>query len=310
MKTAFVILVFILFLMEQGGAQNPEKIDAYLKELYKNSVIPGFSIIVVKNGKVFFEKGYGKERIGSPKPFTAKSICSIGSLTKSMTALAVMQLVGQGKIGLDKPVVQYIPWFRAANKERSDKITVRMLLDNTSGLYVDNVSFTSNSAMDPLEQRVRSLAHIYLTREPGISYTYSNVGFSVAGLIVSKVAGMSYGQFVQQNIFDRIHMVNSSVNTSAKKTLDYLPGHYYGIYNAIPAGNENNPRRLSLLPAGSLTYSNAEDIGKYLLALMNGSNNELLSVKSRDQLWTKYTSFPGLSHKEGGDNSTFGYGMG
>jgi CubicO group peptidase (beta-lactamase class C family) len=103
------------------------------------------------------------------KPFTPTSVTGIGSVTKSITALAIMQLVDEGKLVLDKPVVYYLPWFRTANKERSDKITVRMLLNHTSGIFGGATS--SNEISINQQKDWRALQSVYLTREPGNSYS-------------------------------------------------------------------------------------------------------------------------------------------
>jgi CubicO group peptidase (beta-lactamase class C family) len=305
LSAAFIFL--LLFKAGFVNAQNNKKLDSYLVGLYHNHVLPGFAVVVVKNGQLSFLKAYGTETINLPDAFTTQSISPIASLTKSMTAIAIMQLVQRNKVALDQRVVHYIPWFRTVNKELSDKITIRMLLDNTSGLTADNVSFTDNSGGDPLESFVKSLAQIYLTREPGSSYYYSNTGFSVAGLVVASVSGMSYESYIQRNIFDPLGMSDSFIGVPKLNGRKLLAGHYYGIGQVIPAAMEINTRALAYIPAGSMTFSTAKDMGKYLTALMNSA---LLTKKSGSALWTSYTFFPGLSKEDGGDNSYFGYGLG
>src|SRR6266542_263902 len=303
-----MIAIFFLFPALTCRSQD-NALDNYLSGVYKNNVIPGFAVVVIKKDKIVYSKGYGVESLDSKKPFTPHTVSAIGSLTKSMTALAMMQLIEQKKVELDKPVTKYLPWFRTANKERSDKITVRMLLNNTSGLYSNSSSQSDDTKENSLENLVRSLSSTYLIREPGISYQYSNVGFSVAGLIISKVSGMSYQQYVHDKIFQPLQMFHTSTEPKDFEKLGAINGHYYGINKAIAANQDKNKKLDGYIPAGSLMCSNAEDLGKYLLALMMAKNN-LLSLQSRNEMWEQNISFPGITKEDGGDGKLFSYGLG
>ena len=117
------------------GAQPPvtAALDRFLTRHLAEIPVPGFSVVVVRNGAVIFQKGYGVEVAGRRKPMTVESPVAIGSLTKSFTAVAIMRLVERGAIDLDAPVVKYLPWFQTADR-RGGEITVRMLLHNTSGI--------------------------------------------------------------------------------------------------------------------------------------------------------------------------------
>jgi CubicO group peptidase (beta-lactamase class C family) len=307
---AKITLLVLLFLESDARAQSLEGLNKYLSDLFKHDIIPGFSVVVVQKGKIIYSKGYGVEIAGSKKPFTPKTVCAIGSLTKSMTAMAMMQLVDQGKVDLDRPVIHYLPWFQTANKERSDKITVRMLLDNSSGLYSASASQGNDSAEYGLENMVRSLASTFLTREPGLAYQYSNVGFSVAGLIISKVSGMPYRQFMHEKIFLPLKMIHTSTDPEDFIKLNAINGHYFGIKAAIPAEQELNKDLNGYTPAGSLMCSSAEDLGKYLLTLMNAGSSSVLSLRSRNEMWKQLISFPGLIREDGGDGKPFSYGLG
>ena len=115
-----------------------------------------------------------------------------------------MQLVEAGKISLDSPVVQYIPWFRMADKEASSRITVRQLLIQTSGLSGKSDSallVKEDTSPQALENMVRSLSSVALDRAVGSSFEYSNTNYTILGLIVQIVSGQPYEQYVQQHIF-------------------------------------------------------------------------------------------------------------
>jgi len=283
-------------------------VDGYLQRIHQTHIIPGFSVVVVKDNKVIFSKGYGVEMLGLNKPFTTATIIAVGSLTKSFTALAVMKLVEKGKLDLNAPVIKYLPWFHTANKEQSDKITIRMLINNTSGLYAPNTTPTYDLSEAAIETFVKNLSAIYLFKEPGNSYEYSNAGFIVAGLVISKVSGIPYASFLEKEIFKPLGMTHTTTNPEDFGKMDIAPGHYPSIKSVIVAKREREFETGEYIPAGSLLHSNADDIGKYLLALIN-KNDEINNI-IKEALFTSYINFPGLSREDGGDGKPYSYGLG
>ncbi len=314
LKILFISCFFVFSQIALGQGKNHtslnHQINQHFKTFYKNTAAPGFSVVLVKGEKILFSKGYGIEKVGSDRAMTSQTVTAIGSLTKSITAMAIMQLVEQNLLKLDDPVTKYLPEFRTANKELSDKITVRMLINNTSGLY-GGVSKNSEDTEQSLELLMTSLESVYLTREPGSSYEYSNVAFSLAGLIISRVSGMSYPEYLKKNIFQPLEMKHSTTDPDDFDKLNVLYGHHLGINKGIPAkkGIESG----EMAPAGSLLRSNADDLGHYLIMLLNNGNyngKQLISQKSMNELWTKQINFPGLNHDQGGDGKEFHYGLG
>lgn len=316
MKKIIFILTGFLFFTENVLGQNENsmllrrEIDQYFKTIHENSPAPGFSVVVVKKDKVIFLHGYGVEKAGFRKPMTATTSTAIGSLTKSITAMAMMQLVEQGKVSLDDPVIKYLPEFHTANKERSDKITVRMLINNTSGLY-GGVTKNRQDIEKSMELLMSSLQSIFLKREPGSSYEYSNAAFSIAGLLISRVSGMTYPEYLKKHIFDPLEMGRSTTDPADFNALQVLYGHHFGISGGITA--EKGIESGEMAPAGSMLRSSAEDMGHYLVALLNDGKykgNQILSKKSIEELWSPQISFPGLTYDQGGDGSKFNYGLG
>jgi CubicO group peptidase (beta-lactamase class C family) len=131
----------------------------------------------------------------------------IGSVSKSFTALAILQLVERGLIALDSRVTDYIDWFTTADPTAS--ITVRHLLNQTSGLSTLDGSRNAFTPETSLEDRVRLIETYDLVSEPGSEFNYSNLNYAVLGLIVQEVSGVGYGEFVEQEIFGPLGMDNS-----------------------------------------------------------------------------------------------------
>ena len=290
---------------------NPSLLNQYLEQLYKSHVIPGFSVVVVEGDKVAFKKGYGLEYIDGNQPMTSFTSTGVGSLAKSFTSFAMMQLVEKGKISLDDRVVTHIPWFRTANKELSDQITIRMLLNNTSGLrapMVRNRDISDNA----VENLVKSLESVYLTTNPGIRYEYSNDGFALAGLLISEVSGMPYERYLEEFVFKPLEMKHTTNNPNEFDALNVLYGHHLGIDMGIPVHGEEAFLR-EYVAAGSLLRSSAGDLANYLITLLNDGKfkgKQIISPESVEKMWNPYSSFPGISEEEGGEGLPFHYGLG
>ncbi|TYQ15842.1 UNVERIFIED_CONTAM: CubicO group peptidase (beta-lactamase class C family) [Acetivibrio alkalicellulosi] len=294
---------------------NIQEIDRYLQNFKDNSPIPGFSVVVVHGDEIIFTKGYGVESVDTGIPMTEHSSSAIGSYTKSFTALAIMQLVESGKISLDDPVIRYIPWFKTANEEESQKITIRMLLSNTSGLpSLDNwffsVGIPGQADNNAMEKDVRNLSSYRTNRTPGTSFLYSNEGFNVAGVVIENVTGMKYADYIQKYILDPLEMSRSTTDHARFNDLGVLYGHNAGIDTATPS----KPLvTTAALAAGSELRASANDLGHYFIALLNGGQyrgKQIISPESIDEMWTPHISFPGTSYDMGGDGSDSHYGLG
>jgi CubicO group peptidase (beta-lactamase class C family) len=140
-----------------------EAVDEYVTARMRSDRIPGVALAIVKGDRIVYLQGYGRAD-QSGRRVTPQTPFIIGSVTKPMTALAVMQLVEAGKVELDAPVRRYIPWFRVADPKASAEITVRMLIDQTSGLPQDVtiVTWTWPDEPDAIERHVRLLANARL----------------------------------------------------------------------------------------------------------------------------------------------------
>ena len=154
--------------MASSNKTDYEAVDEYITARMRADHIPGVALAIVKGDQIVYLKGYGRAD-QSGRPVTPQTPFLIGSITKTFTALAVMQLVEAGKVELDAPVQRYIPWFRVADPQASAQITVRMLIDQTSGLPQSPtlVTWTWPDEPDAIERHVRLLANVKLVFPPG-----------------------------------------------------------------------------------------------------------------------------------------------
>lgn len=235
-------------------------IDAYVTEQMNNLGIPGMALGIVQDGQIVHLQGFGVAD-SSGRAVTPQTPFYIGSLTKSFTALSVMQLVEAGKIDLDAPVQTYLPWFELADKEASAKITVRNLLNHTTGISGKDGSRDVTSQQG-LEEEVRGLTTIQLAQPVGKTYQYSNVNYNIAGLIVEKVSGQSYADYVTEHIFEPLDMHHSYASQAPALADGLSAGHLYMFGHAFERELARPPAHL---PSGELIAS-AEDLTHYVIA--------------------------------------------
>ncbi len=316
LRTSLAVLVALGSLVASGaawGSLAPDRLQAIRDLLAVHSSetpVPGFSVVVVSGGEIVFEQGYGVEVLGRSPKVTSRSPIGIGSQTKSFTAFAIMQLVEQGRVELDAPVVRYLPWFSTADG-RGDEITVRMLLHNTSGIPSQDRWLTSSDRSEEAARRtVRQLSSVALVRPPGSSFEYSNENWTILGEIIAEVTGQRYSEYMQEHVYDALGMRNTTTALGLFEEKAVLYGHYTGLDEARPA----KPRFLAeALAAGSEMRSSAHDMGRYLLVLLGGGEldgRRFLEPESVDLLFE-----PGIRTKlfmpeMGVQGEVAGYAMG
>lgn len=257
-------------------------LDAYLERQLAALNIPGAALVIVEGAAMVHIRTFGRAGPDGQAP-TPQTPFFIGSLTKSITAVAVMQLVEAGQLELDAPVQRYLPWFRVADPQATAQLTVRHLLNQTSG-------FAQAAGMIPLadfddqpgaaERQARALATYQLPRLPGAAWEYSNVNYNLLGLIVEAASGESYADYVQHHLFTPLDMRHSYTSKAAAQRHGLAVGHraWFGWPVAAP----ELPVPVGSLPSGQLIAS-AEDMGHYLIAQLNHGryrDTQLLSPAS------------------------------
>ena len=249
----------------RDDAAMQQAIDQYITAKMRSARIPGLALGIVRGNQVIYLKGYGRAD-ESGRPVTPQTPFLIGSITKSFTALAVMQLVEAGKVDLDAPVQRYIPWFRVADPNASAKITVRHLLTMTSGIPQSYVTQLWTDQDDrALERTVRLLATARLNGPVGESFAYANANYETLGLIVQVVSGRSYEDYIRERIFAPLEMGNSFASQDEAMRHGMASGYRWWFGIPVPA---TLAYKRAELPAGYL-ISSAEDMTHYLIAQMN-----------------------------------------
>ena len=242
-------------------------IDRYVRSEMDAQRIPGLALGIVHGDRIVHVQGFGQaDRSG--RSVTPQTPFLIGSVTKSFTALAIMQLSEAGRMQLDAPVQRYLPWWRVADPDASTRVTVRHLLYQVSGLSkaTGNAYATSGDTHDSaLEDRVRALRDAELTQPVGTTWQYSNANYWTLGMIVQAVSGQSYETYIQQHIFDPLQMRSSYTSRTEAEQHGLPTGHRY--WYGFPVASEL-PFDRGGLGSGGLS-SSAQDMTRYLSLYLN-----------------------------------------
>lgn len=264
-------------------ADTIESIDAYVRERMAALGAPGADVAVVRDGAIVHLAGYGvADTTGTP--VTPQTPFLLASLSKSMTSVAVLQLVEQRLVELDAPIQTYLPWFMP-----DTPITVRQLLNQTSGLdeldgYERNLD---PGGPDGLAWSIRQLAETDLNRPPGTAFEYSNSNADTLGLLIETVTGQPYGDYMAANVFAPLGMAHAYTALdearAAGLSLAFYP--FFGRQTNLDAFMAYST---AVQPSAGLIGS-AEDMARYLQMHLDGGrvgDKQFLAPASLATLYT------------------------
>ena len=302
---AFAVLFFSILVMPAVAAAAPagpaqktvddalaKRIDAVMAEIYKPGE-PGAAIIVRKDGKTIFRKGYGMADMELGVPVEPDMVFRLGSITKQFTAVSILILAEQGKLSLRDEITKVLPDFPTQGRT----ITIEHLLTHTSGLK----SYTNLSEWLPLWRKDMTVREIIdLTKDkpmefaPGERWNYNNTGYVLLGAVIEKVSGLTHEDYVNKNIFGPLGMKHSYYGNSERIIPRRIPGYQMG-----KDGFVNAPYLSMTQPyaAGSL-LSSVDDLAIWNDAVFSG---KLLKKEWLDKAFTPYPL------KNGGSTG-YGYG--
>jgi CubicO group peptidase (beta-lactamase class C family) len=241
---------------------------AYVEKAMSKNKITGLSIVVVDSNGTILADGFGMADKESHVAANSSTLFPIASVTKTFTGIAVMQLVEKGLIDLDKPIGDYIPELLLPNGEEKT-ITTRMLLTHHSGIHGDILYnwYLPEFSKDPLiyEQVIPLINDVGTIFTPGKLHSYSNAGYSLLGVLIHKVSGMGYVDYVRTHVFKPLGMDNSIV-FAGEPTKNFISKGYSG------KDTTSMPMKLGI-PAGGIALT-ANDAAKYLLGIIASYHGE------------------------------------
>ena len=207
MKNLRRVFPALLLLCALPAAARADRVDDLVREQMRLRHVPGLALAVVRDGRVVKEQGYGLASVELNAPVTPATVFEIGSVSKQITAAAVMLLVEEGKVGLDDPVAKYLPEAPA----EWGGVTVRHLLTHTSGLknYTGLAGFELTERLKR-DEFVRRIAAHPLAFAPGEAHSYGNTNYNLLGFVVEAASGRPYWEFVQERIFRPLGMTSTA----------------------------------------------------------------------------------------------------
>ena len=269
-------LTFLLALSTQ--AQSPAtttSVTEYVNAEMQRQKIPGLSLLVAKGGKIGRAEGFGLANVELQARVKPETIFQSGSVGKQFTATAVMMLVEEGKIGLDDPLTKYFSDAPASWKE----VSVRQLLSHTAGFgdYPKDFNFRKDWSED---EELKLIESIPLAYPPGTSWAYSNFGYVTLGILIHRVTGEFYGDFLQRRVFQPLGMRSARIISEA----DIVPNRSagYRLVNGELKNQEWVAPVVNTTADGSLYFS-VLDLAKWDAALYS---EKLLKRSSLDLMWT------------------------
>ena len=278
-----------------GAAESADSSEGSIEEFIDSEMpasgVPGLAYAVVAGDEITAVGARGVTKMGGNPKVTLDTPFVIGSISKSFTALAVMQLVEAGKIDLDAPVTEYLPDFTMADPD-GGAITIRQLLSHTSGMpdpmdwlaeYQDENTRTDEAA---LGDYVRTLSDDSLTFRPGEEWSYSDTGFDILGDVVAAVSGQTFEDTMQANILTPLGMKDSSYLLSDLDPAQLAAPHMYDE-NGNARTLDFYPYSRAHAPSGSF-YSSVNDMARLAIANMNQGTLEgtqVLPATAYDKMW-------------------------
>jgi CubicO group peptidase (beta-lactamase class C family) len=269
-----------------------QKVDAYVAAEIQKEKIPGLALAVIRDGKIIKAQGYGLSNVELNVPVKPETIFQTGSVGKQFTAAAVMMLVEDGKVSLDDKISKYFPESPATWKD----ITVRHLLTHTSGIpdYGSPTDKMIDLRRDYTEDElVRRFAEFPLDFPPGSKWSYSNSGYVILGVLIHRISGKFYGDFLEERVFHPLRMDATHIISEENIVLNRSAG--YRLVHGVLKNQEWVAPKLNTTADGAL-YTNVLDMAKWDAAL---TQQTLLKKSSYDQMYTPVRLNDGKTHPYG-----------
>lgn len=290
MRTLVIAVVFLLFYLNTLSAQDTGVlVENIVKREMQERKIPGLQIVVVQHRKIAFSRSYGTANMAEEVPVDNQTIFPVNSCTKVFTAVAIMQLVEQGKINLSAKVKDYLTNL----PESWQQVTVRQLLSHTSGLP-DMLSLLDprTGSLGSLKDEAgvwNKLITMPLEFQPGERFNYNQTNAYLLGKIIDQLSGQPFAEFFAENQFQPLGMSHTVFGDSRDIIPHYAPTYFYRT--AADGKSFSQPRMMNnyyefpyFRRAASGLNSSAEDMAKWIIALQNG---QLLKSRSiLDTMWS------------------------
>jgi CubicO group peptidase (beta-lactamase class C family) len=286
-----------------SAQDGPSEVQAHLDSLLREQAIrhtlvgASFSLLDIRQPQVYLSH-FGYSSLSSAKAVDSQTLFKIGSCTKAMTAMAVMQLVERGVVRLDIPITDYLPELQFRKPAGMADITIHHLLCHTSGLRseIENGSFTSNREESCYASDLQGDT---LLVPPGHIWSYSNLGYGLLGCLIERLSGLSYGDYLRANLFEPAGMLHTRLFEELQTSEQLLQGYWADSSVYVEPG-------LRDLAAGDVV-STISDMNRFMEIFLRGgriNGHQILSPESLEMMMQNQVAGTALSTSD-----EYGYGL-
>ena len=309
-----VFLLLTLFATAYSQPLTSKEIDRVVEQTMKTFDVPGIAVAVVKDDKVIHLKGYGVRSIATGDKMDENTLFAIASNSKAFTSAALGILIDEGRLTWDTKVIDIIPEFRLYNPYVTSDFNIKDLLTHRSGmgLGAGDLMLWPGSPSFSRQDIIHNLRYLRQTSPFRTKYDYDNLLYVVAGVVVERVSGISWEQFVEERIMQPLGMDNSAASINRlKDSSNIIDAHVpvEGVLQVVPKHKSDVHN-----PAGGI-FSSVADMSKWVIMQMNDGrygqklDRQILSAEVHREMWTPQTIMPVSSG--GPYNSHFAcYGLG
>ncbi len=289
--TCILVCCFLSFISySQVSTAQLQELDKYIESARQQWEVPGMTVTIVKDGATLLSKGYGVSSVESGMAVDANTLFMLGSTTKAMTAAAMAMLVDEGKVKWTDKVTQHLPWFQLHNAYVTGELTVKDLFTHNSGLGNTDMLWTLwDYSTEEIVKRIAKRPLSYSLRG---GYTYQNIMYATAGLIIEKVSGQEWSSFVHKRIYQPLDMDSTcALKSCAFENSNRAAPHYKSDQGIIQIIDSNAD---SIGSAGS-AWSSSADIQKWMKFVLDSAvvdGRRLISKKNFEVLHSPQIIIP------------------
>jgi CubicO group peptidase (beta-lactamase class C family) len=278
-----------------------KRLDQFIDQQMNARNIPGMAVAVTDAEKLLRVSTHGYADVAARRPVTPETLFEIGSISKSFTSLAVLQLWEEGRLDLHEPVKRYLPWFEIQSE--FEPITLHHLLSHTAGLITGAVVLG-----DP-RYEVWALRETRASAPPGSYYHYSNAGYKILGVVVEEIGGQPFGDFIRTRLLDPLGMADTEpiITNETRKRLAVGYEAFYDDRPPAPGRPFAPAPWLEYIAADGSIASTPADMAAYMRMLINrgqGPRGRIVSANSFDRMAGRV-----IAVREEGRGQFYGYGL-
>jgi CubicO group peptidase (beta-lactamase class C family) len=279
-------------------AQVLEGLDNWAVQAMNANTLTGMALGVVKEGELVYAKGFGYANVAAEKPVTPQTVFQIASISKSFTAIGLMQLWEQGKFELDEPVNKYLKAYKVLHPDpAAPQVTFKHLLTHTAGIgetkdmrelieqfYLKTNPYATRAGEPVISLKEYTGGLLKPDAYPDQKWAYANLGYATIGQLIEDISGIPFAQYMIKHVFDPLGMHTSDYVYSERVSAQMAQGYEFLKGRLHAAETLYLPRQ-----GARSVHTTLADLGRYAAALMNGGENQYSRILKPETLEKMFT---------------------